>query len=127
MTEKRFEMVITGSDGSFHYLDNVTDERIISTLELENKLNELSEENEQLKEQLSEQGTQIDFLQAENKHLGEVLRENKHLRCTIESNSQDDYIDYLKNENEQLKQEIDSLQRKLTVYRKIKRLVKEND
>ena len=49
MTEKRFTRVITGSDGSFHYWDKVTDERITSTLELEDKLNELNEENEQLK------------------------------------------------------------------------------
>lgn len=46
------------------------------------KLNEVAEENEQLK------------------------KENKHLRCTIESNSQDDYINYLKKQNEQLKQEL---------------------
>lgn len=51
MTEKRFTMVITGNDGSFHYWDKVTDERITSTLELEDKLNELNDENEQLKQQ----------------------------------------------------------------------------
>ena len=50
MTEnKRFEMIITGADGSFHYLDKNTGEKITSTLELENKLNALHEENEQLK------------------------------------------------------------------------------
>lgn len=52
MTEKRFEMIITGADGSFHYLDKNTGEKITSTLELENKLNALHEENEQLKAQL---------------------------------------------------------------------------
>lgn len=36
----------------------------------------------------------------------ELKKENKHLRCTIESNSQDDYINYLKKQNEQLKQEL---------------------
>ena len=50
MTEKRFEMVITGADGSFHYLDKNTGEKITSTLELENKLNELHEENQSSKE-----------------------------------------------------------------------------
>lgn len=50
MTEKRFEMIITGADGSFHYLDKNTGEKITSTLELENKLNALHEENEQLKQ-----------------------------------------------------------------------------
>ena len=49
MAEKRFTIVVTGSDGSFHYWDKFTDERITSVLELENKLNELSDENEQLK------------------------------------------------------------------------------
>ena len=45
MTEKRFTMVITGSDGSFHYWDKVTDERITSTLELENKVSECKKMN----------------------------------------------------------------------------------
>ena len=48
-------------------------------------LNELHEENEQLKQ------------------------ENKFLRCTIESNSQDDYIDYLEKQNERLKERITEL------------------
>ena len=52
MAEKRFTIVVTGSDGSFHYWDKFTDERITSALELENKLNELSDENEQLKHEL---------------------------------------------------------------------------
>ena len=52
MTKKRFTIVVTGSDGSFHYWDKFTDERITSVLELENKLNELSDENEQLKQAL---------------------------------------------------------------------------
>ena len=49
------------------------------------KLNIIMEKNEQLK------------------------KENKHLRCTIESNSQDDYIDYLKKQNERLKERITEL------------------
>ena len=53
--------------------------RRISDMEIVDELNQLNDENEELK------------------------KENKHLRCTIESNSQDDYIDYLKSENEQLK------------------------
>ena len=36
----------------------------------------------------------------------ELKKENKFLRCTIESNSQDDYINYLKKQNEQLKKEL---------------------
>ena len=49
MTEKRFEMVIVDVQGNFYYLDKVTDEKISSTLALEDKLNELAEENEELK------------------------------------------------------------------------------
>lgn len=50
MTEnKRFEMIITGTDGSFHYLDKNTGEKITSTLRLETKLNALHEKNEALK------------------------------------------------------------------------------
>ena len=52
---------------------------------LETFLNELLDENEQLK------------------------KENKFLRCTIESNSQDDYIDYLEKQNEILKERITEL------------------
>lgn len=36
-------------------------------------------------------------------------------------------LNKLSNEDDKLKQEIDSLRRQLTVYRKIKRLVKDND
>ena len=39
----------------------------------------------------------------------ELKKENKHLRCTIESNSQDDYIDYLENQNEKLKERLTEL------------------
>ena len=69
MTEKRFTMVITGNDGSFHYWDKVNDERITSTLELENKLNELADENEQLKQTI--------------KKMGELGGFNKHMIKTI--------------------------------------------
>ena len=36
----------------------------------------------------------------------QLEKENKDLRCTIESNSQDDYIDYLEKQNERLKKEL---------------------
>ena len=42
----------------------------------------------------------------ENEQLKE---ENKHLRCIIESNSQDDYIDFLEKQNEMLKERIEEL------------------
>lgn len=51
MTE-RFKMIITNADGSFHYLDEITGEKITSTLELEDKLNELNDENQKLKKKL---------------------------------------------------------------------------
>lgn len=59
MTEKRFEMIITGADGSFHYLDKDTGEKITSTLELENKLNALHEENQRLKDQYERKDRQL--------------------------------------------------------------------
>ena len=39
----------------------------------------------------------------------QLKKENKHLRCTIESNSQDDYIDYLEKQNERLKETINEV------------------
>ena len=39
----------------------------------------------------------------------QLEKENKDLRCTIESNSQDDYIDYLEKQNERLKERITEL------------------
>lgn len=53
--------------------------------EIADRLNQIDEENKQLK------------------------KENKHLQCTIESNSQDDYIDYLEKQNERLKERIEEL------------------
>lgn len=81
MTEKRFcvqeRCVVDNTDNETFEFSFQVDAEIICE-----KLNEIADENEQLK------------------------KENKHLRCTIESNSQDDYINYLKKQNEQLKQEL---------------------
>lgn len=71
---KRFEMVITGVDGSFYYLDTVTGERIKSTLELENKLNNLYDENEQLKQQIR---NSIEMLQTEKEN---AITRNERIR-----------------------------------------------
>lgn len=55
MTEnKRFKMVIADDDGNFYYLDKVTGEKIRSTMQLEDKLNELNDENERLKGSIEE-------------------------------------------------------------------------
>ena len=55
MTEnKRFKMVIADDDGNFYYLDKVTGEKIRSTIQLEDKLNELNDENEKLKGSIEE-------------------------------------------------------------------------
>ena len=51
-------------------------------IDLNKKYKKLKDENEQLKE------------------------ENKELQCTIEANSQDDYIDYLKRENEHINKSV---------------------
>lgn len=53
-----------------------------------------------------------EFLELVNKLVEEnrqLKKENKFLRCTIESNSQDDYIDYLEKQNERLKERITEL------------------
>ena len=55
MTEnKRFKMVIADDDCNFYYLDKVTGEKIRSTMQLEDKLNELNDENERLKGSIEE-------------------------------------------------------------------------
>lgn len=64
------------------------------------KIGKLINENEQLKQQLSEQGTQIDFLKDENTHMRNVLNENKQLKEKIKD---------LEKKNEQLKQKIKSI------------------
>lgn len=82
MTEKRYDVI----DKLEPRGQSVTDGGIPCTARTcVTRLNRLTEENEQLK------------------------KENKHLRCTIESNSQDDYIDYLKKQNEMLKERIEEL------------------
>lgn len=48
--------------------------------DFEDWLNELHEEKERLKKELSEQGTQLDFLKDENIHMRNVLNENKQLK-----------------------------------------------
>ena len=87
MAEKRFTIVVTGSDGSFHYWDKFTDERITSVLELENKLNELSDENEQLKQTIETQNFNYENAKG-------VIHSSEH------------QIQQLQDENEQLKQKI---------------------
>ena len=48
--------------------------------DFEDWLNELHEEKELLKKELSEQGTQLDFLKDENIHMRNVLNENEQLK-----------------------------------------------
>lgn len=75
--------------GEFEIIDLIKDEHYPMTETvvkgLIDCLNELFNENKQLK------------------------KENKHLQCTIESNSQDDYIDFLEKQNERLKEIIEEL------------------
>lgn len=86
MTEKRFNMIITGADGSFYYHDNVTDERITSTLELENKLNELSDENEQLKyDNTALKGVFDSYRSQSEYHQKQLEKENDELKSRINS------------------------------------------
>ena len=73
MTEKRFKMIITSADGSFYYLDEITGEKITSTLELENKLNELYDENQKLKKENEQLKQQINDM-SRFEHTGEHIR-----------------------------------------------------
>lgn len=81
MTEKRFKTNEVGCivDCYDCNLKNYDGQEIVDLL------NDLHEENEQLR------------------------KENKFLQCTIESNSQDDYIDFLEKQNEKLKERIEEL------------------
>ena len=121
MTEnKRF--TIKPQDDLFGVVDNYSADKVcvingIRT-EIEAKwlckdMNTLNDENEQLKQQLSEQGTQIDFLKDENKHMRKVLEENKELKQNLKQIQDSlwttEYIKKLEKENNQLKQENNAL------------------
>ena len=58
MTKKRFEC----EEDSDYIRDNKTDERGLYLCDWLKELNDLSDENEQLKEQLSEQAILLDYL-----------------------------------------------------------------
>ena len=60
-----------------------TGEQIEGSHQIQKWINNLFNENEQLKQQLAEQGTQIDFLKDENTHMRNVLEENKQLKQSI--------------------------------------------
>ena len=90
---KRFNMVIADTEGNFYYHDNITDEKITSTLKLENKLNELNDEKEQLNFNYRE------------------LRYANNIYC--------EKIDSLKKENEQLKQQLNKVFVLLDIKQKI--------
>ena len=95
MTEKRYFSV--DYDEKYYIFDStkISKEEVLEKAEysydvfgdslMENEVLDLLNENEKLK------------------------KENKHLRCTIESNSQDDYIDFLEKQNERLKERIEEL------------------
>lgn len=54
----------------------------------------------------------IDLLNEKDERIKELEKENKFLRCTIESNSQDDYIDYLEKQSKRLEARITKLEKK---------------
>lgn len=51
----------------------------------------------------------LERLNKQDKIIKKLGKENKRLRCIIESNSKDDYIDYLEKQNERLKERITEL------------------
>lgn len=75
-------------------------------IEANNEIDKLKRENEKLNELCVKYGFEMRRLEEENERL---KKENKFLQCTIESNSQDDYIDYLEKQNERLKERIEEL------------------
>jgi regulator of replication initiation timing len=98
MTEKRFTIEIW-QEGSLFYKDDkegfsTHNSTSYVTNLVKNKLNELADENEQLKQRISEQGTQIDFLKDENKHMRDTLQENKQLKQSEQEFRE--YCNYLK-------------------------------
>lgn len=107
MTEKRFEMIITGMDGSFYYLDKLTGDEINSTLELENKLNDLNEENEKLKEQSDKKQKHIVHLENKIHRMRDSI---KRLEVLYHYQGQDGSVD-LKRECWELKQQVGQLKK----------------
>ena len=79
-------------------------DRLLNFKEVVDLLNQLNDENEQVKKQLSEQGTQIDFLKDENHHMRTVLEENKQLKQNLRMIEK--RADKVYEENEELKKDV---------------------
>lgn len=89
------------------------------------RLNRYEQENKQFKEQIAEQGTQLDFLKDENKHMRAVLEENKKLKIRYEEyrklsvqykQKYDEKISdntFLEEENKSLKAESEQLKERI--------------
>lgn len=89
MTEKK-KRFTKCDDGTFCLLDNGKGLEYDEVIDL---FNELYEENEQLKSELGEKDIQLDFLKSENKHMSDLVNENKELKKQIKV--LDDIIDGL--------------------------------
>ena len=77
MTVKRFKSILN----DIGLRDEITGkDYIYFNPEIVDLVNNLSSENEQLNKQLSEQGSQLDFLKDENRHMRDVLEDNKQLK-----------------------------------------------
>lgn len=86
MTEKRFENRLNKDKKYFNTINPVYDnkkEDALNVFDMIEELNELAEENEQLKSELSEKDIQLDFLKAENIHMSNLVNENKQLKQEI--------------------------------------------
>lgn len=77
MTEKRFE----GEEDSDYIRDNKTDERELYLCDWLDKLNNLSDENEQLKKSIKRQQLSNEEC---SKYIEEVAKENKQLKEQVE-------------------------------------------
>ena len=62
-----------------------TDEVFNELIHYANENKKLKKENEQLKSKYSEQCTQLDFLKNENRHMRDLVNENKQLKQQLAS------------------------------------------
>lgn len=80
MTEKRFKAIINNIDGSSSLLDKTTGEKITSILALEDKINELNDENNLLKKHIGNLEHTRDYC---SEYCEELEKENEYLKFEI--------------------------------------------
>ena len=102
------------------FSDSMTSEEVTDRLNKYNKeyldchndVLRLEKKNEQLKEELSEKDIELDYLQSENKHMRDLVNENKQLKFELKECKERKLFSrrQLEKENKQLKQRIRQLE-----------------